>query len=625
MKVLVGTLNPVKIAAVRVVFPEAEGYSADHGLDGQWRSVAGQPIGQVQTVQGALNRMSNCPSEVAIGVEDGLVAASELGLPATGQWYNQTVVVYRKEQTFVQWGTPIPCEFSVAEDAPPEEFAAAMQTYQEWMVPLLAAKEDLYRHWTASWPGGPCSRGHFITGALQRAVRAQELYVQAQKVLEVCVRYGMSASAGARYRGMLWTRDLDYMTPAYLALGHQQQVQRAWRQLASETTEKGQVPIVMLDPAHAQEWLQGRVDDWRVRLAASGYDLPPAEGDPESDYWRLWSARDARSPVPSFALRHYMEGSLAQLTPGTQDSELHFWRTALRCEWTEVDFWHLGKALLYFHQHVLDPGDGLPRGADTRDIFAESLFQAKLLTNAVFWYEVLGGIEARGNDIERALIFHDVFYCENLPPALEPLRGKRYSISWWARTTRERLAATIRERFFDVTPPRDFLPGPAVPAKEPVPAFIQSLLDQDPVFAMGTRPDPQGLAYAVLAGLCTTDEVVEWWRLSDSPTGVTVFVPISAREGQEQELLMKAKGFVVWPHINWIIVRAAYHLGTPKAKTFAREQQAKLLAQSGTYGIRSTKFRWREAMTVKVGVLPSTWLPLHSINSYWCLAIIFIR
>jgi len=584
MKVIVGTLNPVKLKAVRQVFPDTDviGYNASHGIT-KWRSVEGQPCGQEQTTSGALDRMGDCRqqyggTDYAVGIEDGLVPASELNLPATGQWYNQTIVVVSKgDYNFTIYGTPILCEFTVAEDATPAEFCVAMEHYQQLILPLMASGVDLYHHWT----GTSQCRDYYIAKALALVRKAVDLKYQALEVLRTCAANGMCASAGLRYRGMLWTRDLAYMEPACRQNGLGRDVEEAWRHLCNEEKEDGQVPIVVLAPGHENEWLQARVGDWRERLLVAGQTLPAIVEDPTADYHQLASSYKEGMPGASFALRHYMEGTLAQLTPGTRDSEIHFWRTGLGCSWDEKSYQALASSLIYLHRKVIDPEDGLPQGADTRDIFAEPLYNAKLLTNVLFWRDVLVGIKERAEELEQSIVFHKtIALSANLTVALHPLRvqGK---LKKWASNTLTTLETTIRKCFFDITPPRDFLPGRVVELQEPLPPFIQHLLDADPVFATGRRPDPQGMAYAVMSGLITTDEVVDWWRLSDSPIGVQVFVPISAKEGEEQHLLTLAKGFVVWPHINWVIVAAANALGTAKSIAFAREQTEKLLTHTG--------------------------------------------
>lgn len=115
---------------------------------------------------------------------------------------------------------------------------------------------------------------------------------------------------------------------------------------------------------------------------------------------------DEPVPRPSFALAQYTKGQLHQVTSGTRDSEIQFCRAVFQL----VDHMNknnntnndkmsnesrdilkrfapaLARALIYVLLNVVDPLDGLPRGADSRDIFADLLYDAKLLSNAVFWY-----------------------------------------------------------------------------------------------------------------------------------------------------------------------------------------------------------------------------------------------
>ncbi|MBS0655681.1 MAG: hypothetical protein JSR46_07885 [Verrucomicrobia bacterium] len=128
---------------------------------------------------------------------------------------------------------------------------------------------------------------------------------------------------------------------------------------------------------------------------------------------------------------------------------------------------------------------------------------------------------------------------------------------------------------------RDFIPGAraAIALKKPiVHTPVAGIIKQDnPTFIDGTAIDPQGLAYAVLAGLVPEEhfeKVIEHFKKADSKIGIQVFVPISGKTREEDEWLKNVKGMVVWPHVSWTAAKALIKMG---ALHMAEEQIKKLM------------------------------------------------
>jgi hypothetical protein len=113
------------------------------------------------------------------------------------------------------------------------------------------------------------------------------------------------------------------------------------------------------------------------------------------------------------------------------------------------------------------------------------------------------------------------------------------------------------------------------------------LLNQNRTFFTGNIPDIQGLAYAVLSPnqlvpIYEYSQVLKVFMDNDSPIGTTVFVPISGRNKQEEDALVKCRGRVVWPHISWAVVQASIKIASTSTEhehiaiDFAENQRQKL-------------------------------------------------
>ncbi len=604
--VTVGSTNPVKVEAAKSAFqtlyPGAliTSFQAEPGIT-DWRSkhALGQPFGAQQTAFGAIHRMEHCWKETfpdyAVGFENGLI-------PKGDRWFDICFTAIRtRDSVLVKRGGGVKTEFEAPLDADQKTFDASVIRYHDQIMPKIYNKEDLYLGWTKDLPGGARTRESFLSEALSGALQELQQLTRAKELIELCGKGGMGASNGPRYRHMLWTRDLAYMAPAYLKQGHKEAYWNALRQIAAAQCRKhephhngyeqydpfGKIPIVCIAPDHQLPFLALRLSGWRQQLPDDFPPLPPIEniGSARKYYNELLAFRKENAPNtpgPSFALRHFMEGTLEDLTPGTRDSEIQFIRALFSLLEYEpenkgkiLEEFHqpLAYALIYLFNNVLR--DGLPLGADSRDIFADLLYDAKTLTNALFFQSALRSLATHANDLDRV---RDIFHTEQ--PLVEFFNQKLHQ-----------LTESIQRHFLFENGqfnPRDFIPGERTfkGLDHPVnPSPIDSIIKEDnPQFIEGRTADPQSLAQAVLAGLIEPryyDEVIQLFAKADSPIGIQVFVPISGKTKKESDLLKAVKGAVIWPHVSWTVVRALIAMGTEASLEMAENQRAKLTRLTG--------------------------------------------
>lgn len=535
----------------------------------------------------------------AVGLENGLVKSIEIGRQGPA-WFDVCFIAVRSGSSIiVKRGSFVQTEFSPQENGGQESFDAAVRAYHQHIMPQIKEKKDLYLGWTQNTPEGPRTRSHFLSQCLNEALKEQATLQNARQIVKHCVESGMAASAGPRYQYMLWTRDLAYMAEVYLQEKYDDQFLNALRNLKAaqckrhesynngyETFDRfGNLPIVCIPDEHKPKFmrqrLRGTPEDpyWEIQLKnfCQSEDFP----SPGKDFNALSLAEltayyhelmafqknlAGSPPKPSFALKNFMEGTLENLTPGTRDSEIHYIRAILtlvkahpeKQEQLLIEFsGSIADALAYLFDNVIDPEDGLPRGADSRDIFAEILYDAKVLTNAVFWYQTL----------ELLLEFN-----------------------FMAQRELTRLKDSINKLLFqnEEFKPRDFIPGKraALAFTQPInPTPVDKIITQDnPSFPLGQAADGQSLALAVIAGLIDPqyyDKVIDHFEAADSPIGVRVFAPISGKTEEETALLAQVKGQVVWPHVTWNIVRALIKMGTERSLNMAEEQRDKLMKLGG--------------------------------------------
>jgi len=522
-------------------------------------------------------------------------------------------------------------------------------------MPKIHRGEDLYRGWTRDIPGGPYTREYFLQQSLAAAISQINTVNKAKFIVDGCAEAGIVASLGPRYKNMHWMRDLAYMMPAYIQRGHKEEIIGALKTLCEKQCQEhkevnngyetfnnfGKMPIVCVAEKNERDFLLQRMcgtpEDpyWQLQLwnyckhyqpetlntfpaPANGKCDPNAHEPPSLTDCSLMELKEyyqqlldfknqhdqnKQAPAPSFALRCLMEDKLADITPGTRDSEIHFIRAFFQLidslEYGGAyglmgDFaMPLASALFYLYTNVIDPEDGLPKGCDSRDIFADLLYDAKTLTNAVFWYEALTAVVKHATALDH--IAERFIEDNEIPNPLLDMFKNRFcegkQFSQFISEELQKLKTTINNKLLTkdgVFCPRDFIPGKNAAFRLANPIFespSNALIQKDnPDFPSGKFVDPQSLAHAVLNGLISEenyDSVVDIFRTQDSPIGVTVFVPISGKTAKEAELLREVHGRVVWPHVSWTVVQALVAMGTPNSMAMAEQQKEKLLALRG--------------------------------------------
>ncbi len=585
----------------------------------------------------------------AVGIENGLVEGKEIGREPK-KWYDTCIVSVSEKSTptviAVQQGESVLTELGLTG----QTFDEQVQKYHKIIMPKINSKIDLYIEWTKDFPGGPHTREYFIKNCLVSCILQLESSKKASEIVTGCATAGVVASVGLRYRNMIWMRDLAYMTPAYLRVGQEDAVIQALRTLCKQQCKEenkihnngyetikafGSMPIVCVPKEREREFLlqriRGTAEDpyWQIQLwnyckthckeklmhfpsptddVQVNDELPPNLDNCTKDklreyYKQLLNFRNGlpdKAPKPSFALRSFIKGNLHDITPGTRDSEIQFIRAIcyllgsadvgrqkeILAEFTKP----LADSLFYLHMNVIDVKDGLPRGCDSRDIFADMLYDAKLLSNAVFWFESLSGLLQYCDILEKTQLRNfikknlNVNVNENCTHFLNRLMNEPFSEVF--RNELAKVKKGIKEQLLfnkDTFSPRDFIPGERaqkslVKAVNPTPSS-KIVVEHNPEFVSGKNVDPQSLAHAVINGLIDEkyyDQVVKHFMEQDSKIGVTVFVPISGKTEEEAKLLNEVKGRVVWPHVSWAVVSALTKMGTVSAKLMASEQTQKL-------------------------------------------------
>ncbi|WP_088067569.1 DUF84 family protein [Gottfriedia luciferensis] len=106
MKIIIGSLNPTKVGAVKKVFNQfnVEGLNVPS-------DVSNQPMSDFETMQGAINRAHNAKiagkSEIGIGLEGGVIIENELLFLC-----NWGALVYENEVILASGAKILlPCEF----------------------------------------------------------------------------------------------------------------------------------------------------------------------------------------------------------------------------------------------------------------------------------------------------------------------------------------------------------------------------------------------------------------------------------------------------------------------------------------------------------------------------------
>ncbi len=477
----------------------------------------------------------------------------------------------------------------------------------------------------------------------------------ADNLLELVAAYGCVASLGRRYRDMVWMRDLSFMAPTLLKSGYVAQVTVALRGFAQkqETSRAthndgysiyqgyGKIPIVYIPESNKEHFLANRIVDWQQALrqyckenqpdalvnfpvpsnadhSASAQNTSQHElnlvglnADILTKYYNALTIfrnqllpSSSIPPTPSFALSRFISNNIENLTPGTRDSEIHFIRALMflvdalddqdskQCLLDEFAP-TLSGAVFYLYMNVVDNSDGLPFGADSRDIFADFMYDAKTLCNATYLYQVISKL------VENEGLLRKTSFSQNIANQLQhvnsthqlpllKLLATNQGIKTALLQAKSDLQLSIRDKLLynddHRLNPMDFIPGKRINDQMtpviPLPPYVTSLInEQDAPFLQGKTIDPQGLALAVLAGLVDErnyPDIIKCFQQCDSDIGVKVFTPISATSAEEREVLLESKGNVVWPNISYRVVQALDFMNTPESSKMAELQMQKL-------------------------------------------------
>lgn len=228
----------------------------------------------------------------------------------------------------------------------------------------------------------------------------------------------------------------------------------------------------------------------------------------------------------SFMLRRWASGNLWDLTPGTRDSELHFVRA------------------VQMHESLGGPplarqGDMAAATERALDRIEVALLDTHGLMLGADWRDTMDEELGRQPLLSNNALLYGVF--------------KRAHRTVAARRIREGLETRAGGLLADY-------PG-------------------------ADRPDPLGIAFAVLEGLVSParyPEALSLLRQVDTPRGVTILCKHNPQNGEERAVIERTQGVVVWPFVVGYVILAAQTMG-PEGQAFADEQRAKLEALDGFY------------------------------------------
>ncbi|USE34012.1 DUF84 family protein [Endozoicomonas sp. SCSIO W0465] len=272
-------------------------------------------------------------------------------------------------------------------------------------------------------------------------------------------------------------------------------------------------------------------------------------------------------PQPSHTLKGFLTDTLATLTPGTTDSEIHFIRSFtklldLATSDAQIDqvralIPSLASAMTYLDQHVLDPETSLPQGSDNRDMLDTFLLQKLLCSNACFLYQGFSGLvrhyDKIGPELASGLKKH-------FPAGHEPTSGIISALmnDQPLRQPIDQLRQQIKKTFIypkGVFAPLDFVNSDHKVKHQPIAPedYIPALVAQNTAFLQGKEVNLQGLALAIELGLVDQEDhpaVVDLIRSQLTPAGLKAFSPINMASDYEIVLLQQSRGFLVWPQIE---------------------------------------------------------------------------
>lgn len=550
----VGSLNPVKIEAVKEIYPFAnvEGYDADCDIT-NWLGPEGQPMGLTQTCDGAFNRARNTfiygngRYNFAIGMENGLILNDE------GQWLDKCVIcIYSELCHICQVGDGVVTEFEWDNSEREKSFT----DYHNIIMPIIKSGQDLYEHWTK----GKFTRKDFLKECLRKA-KTQYTGRESIGIILECSGSLFSASIGTRYQWMFFIRDFDIMMESYIKISIHSDIVKIFELIISNQRPDGSIPTCII--TNKEKWLHNRLvktgwrEKWNTLFHTAGM-IPPTD---LKEFYQMTKYHSHLSgPQASYSVRRFMAGEIDDITPGTFDSEIHFISAYMTFGNFTIDISSVDKAFEYLYSHIVNDDTQLPKGADTRDMFGRLLSDSYLLSNGCYLYNVYQKMVA----VQR--------------PEINRLIEKYNIIS-----RMETLQISLRVM---VANDIDFYPGPATFTRDALlPQFIQKLIEDNPNFLTGTMFDPHGTALAVLNGIIEPKDyniVLDKFLLNDSPAGICSFVPISGTETDEEQIVA-ANGMIVWPHIEYLFDRMCLFMNTSRSKEILDSRKSKIFGFNEWY------------------------------------------
>ena len=482
---------------------------------------------------------------------------------------------------------------------------------------IEALQEKGVEDYWEEYSNGSLSRDKGVAQALKSAInqfinsqRGEARLALAQTLKQSLISQGLPASLGGRYGQTVWMRDfgimintlnhLDIVKPgAYSAL------LGSLVTIADHQHDNGLVPQVVIPDQLLSEFVYLRIlggdsdQSWYAQLQKflranypdSATELPQLDAknlkaltlpmlkqriEELKTLYRAISTKATEDglslPKPSHTLHGFLTDTLATLTPGTTDSEIHFIRSLTtllalvssneQVAQIKVMVPNLARALVYLDRQVLDPGTGLPQGGDNRDMLDSYLRQKLLCSNACFLYQgfhqLVRSCAVIGPELRAAL--REYFPADQIPASgfiRALLDGESELDSELAQ-----LGQQIRNTFLypdGVFAPRDFVNSDHPVTRQPkLPdAYIIPLVEQNDAFLQGREVNLQGLALAIELGLVDKADhpaAVELIHAQLTCAGLKVFSPINMFSEYEIGLLQQSQGFLVWPQIEGRVI-----------------------------------------------------------------------
>ncbi|MBO9482826.1 hypothetical protein [Salinisphaera sp. G21_0] len=502
---------------------------------------------------------------------------------------------------------------------------------QRLIKPLL--DEGVKDFWE-TYSGGILTRRKGLNQAINKALdnfinaqSGEDKLRLVQTLKQSLIIHGLPASLGDRYRQTVWMRDYGIMIDTL----SKQDVARpeAFKQLtdslatiASKQFDSGLIPQVVIPDPFLSEFVYHRVlggdtgPGWYHHLRDYMKEKFPEISMPTLDseslktiapeelktilnqlyanYLVAKNTGDPDVPNPSHTLRGLLTDTLGTLTPGTTDSEIHFIRSMtklLELAGTQEQqddvrklVPNLAHAMAYLDKKVLDPANGLPQGGDNRDMLDTWMYQKLLCSNACFLYQGFTGLAHHLEEIGPQL---KIELSKHFPPGTTPVSGFISALlDDNPQAVSDELAKfkqLIKETFlynqdgkFD---PRDFVHSDNPTGRESMNKpmeYISPLVNANKDFLEGKEVNLQGLALAIENGLIQPEDhpaVVKLIRSQLTKAGLKVFSPINMASTDEKDMLIKSKGFLVWPQIEYRIIDAlTNHMeSTPEVKELLLE------------------------------------------------------